>query len=1164
MANTSNTITLQVKVDGPLAQTAQIREDLVTTKQAARDVGVELTKALGSQATEKAAQGFKATAAGATQAKQAISGATTVTEAFRQRVDALDAALSRTDQLHQKLSQTTPALAQGFAQIGVELQRQADVLQRIRGPQEQYQNDLKSMFTMLSQGKITMREYTTELSKMNASRGAPMGGKVGSGDMLGDALKTQGPLGQLGAAVSKDGLGGLGQTAAIGAAVIAVKELVSGIKELADSYVEVSNEARKLVATGGDVDAVLTQQYDESIKLHSSLLQTIELTHRVQDATDEMNLTTKQQTELTESIGAAVRLTGRDLSQAEGLVNSLSFAFANGTITGRELKGIMKLYPEIADQLTTTMGHSRSELIKLANQGKVTGQMLVDSFTESGAALQEKLSNRAETSGEQWQHFKDELTLTVGKLIESSGVMTALGDILGAVGKTISFVTDLVKMQSDGWGVLTSKLGPVGEGLNTLLKPFGTAKMIFGTINDGLNAINNSISSGAIARSNAAKEYIAITDVMKQMGEQQNKNSEIAKVASAMDKLGIDQGDTKFNAGVADTFDAMKSGAKQFLDINLPEVFDQTRSKAVGLTAEFQKLKDQHTSEVMADEAHRLYNELNGINDLLEGQAKGLKGAAEKLQQYTDAQKKLHDQRVYIETHGTQSEANPSGFSSPLPESRDERDIRRGKRDATLELNNAEVSYGKTVVDLREKTLHQKDGLNDLTAAYKAGAITAKEYAEGFKALGIEEDRMTKIYKELTEPAKNFKLDMTATNALLATGKITAEQYTAEISKLMDAFAGKDFRDALDFASGKGAKSIQHVDHIAASQAPNSAEDDIASRTGSMRDRHAEFSDSLESGATVQTKAQFDALAKSQDDVLVKTMALEQEMKALGTVGENSLQGSIDEFDKLNSGQERVLANVAQFSEAARAPMRDYQAAIAAIGILMQSDAGHADEYRLKLQALTEAEKQHQQALAKVAHRNDPDAQVVDGMKAAGDEIRKQMDITAQSQKIVVQGFDDISTAITDLVTKGTTDWKGMIQSMLAEMTKLLLYRAAFALIGGGGGGAAAGVGGALAGFATGGMIAPGGHGGVDSQVVAFRKSPDETVRVTTPQQEARLRARVNGGGGDGRQPIVINNYTDPNAGMKSLDRRQGRNFINNTVQSNHKALVGTITRRQR
>lgn len=91
--------------------------------------------------------------------------------------------------------------------------------------------------------------------------------------------------------------------------------------------------------------------------------------------------------------------------------------------------------------------------------------------------------------------------------------------------------------------------------------------------------------------------------------------------------------------------------------------------------------------------------------------------------------------------------------------------------------------------------------------------------------------------------------------------------------------------------------------------------------------------------------------------------------------------------------------------------------------------------------------------------------------------------------------FSNAGQAIAGLVNKSTTwlDVLGRIAIQLAQM--------AVSQIGGPWGALLSGFLGGLPGFATGGSFKVGGAGGVDSQLVAFRASPNETVNVTKPGQ---------------------------------------------------------------
>lgn len=90
----------------------------------------------------------------------------------------------------------------------------------------------------------------------------------------------------------------------------------------------------------------------------------------------------------------------------------------------------------------------------------------------------------------------------------------------------------------------------------------------------------------------------------------------------------------------------------------------------------------------------------------------------------------------------------------------------------------------------------------------------------------------------------------------------------------------------------------------------------------------------------------------------------------------------------------------------------------------------------------------------------------------------------------------------------GSKNVKDVLKDLLGQLASMALNKTFQALLGGfagGGGGAGTGFLGTLFsglfGFARGGTIMPGGAGGIDSQLVAFRKSPNERVDITKPGQ---------------------------------------------------------------
>lgn len=120
------------------------------------------------------------------------------------------------------------------------------------------------------------------------------------------------------------------------------------------------------------------------------------------------------------------------------------------------------------------------------------------------------------------------------------------------------------------------------------------------------------------------------------------------------------------------------------------------------------------------------------------------------------------------------------------------------------------------------------------------------------------------------------------------------------------------------------------------------------------------------------------------------------------------------------------------------------------------------------------------------------------------DAVKAQiLDTSTLMTSAFVGAFSSMEDAVVSFVTTGKVDFRSMVNSMLADVTKLLLRMALIKAIGGlfpGGdfGGAAS----KIPFFATGGSFNVGGSGGTDSQLVMFRASPGERVDVRTPAQQ--------------------------------------------------------------
>jgi lambda family phage tail tape measure protein len=116
-------------------------------------------------------------------------------------------------------------------------------------------------------------------------------------------------------------------------------------------------------------------------------------------------------------------------------------------------------------------------------------------------------------------------------------------------------------------------------------------------------------------------------------------------------------------------------------------------------------------------------------------------------------------------------------------------------------------------------------------------------------------------------------------------------------------------------------------------------------------------------------------------------------------------------------------------------PKQDaYTTSVATLNGLWAEGRVTADEYRVILSKLGEELGPKIDIAAN--HFKSFNAGVYDGLMAIGDEIKN---VGSDLQQVFVTAFDGISQAITDMVVKGKADWKSLADSILGELTKILL-----------------------------------------------------------------------------------------------------------------------------
>lgn len=144
-------------------------------------------------------------------------------------------------------------------------------------------------------------------------------------------------------------------------------------------------------------------------------------------------------------------------------------------------------------------------------------------------------------------------------------------------------------------------------------------------------------------------------------------------------------------------------------------------------------------------------------------------------------------------------------------------------------------------------------------------------------------------------------------------------------------------------------------------------------------------------------------------------------------------------------------------------------------------------------------------------------------------------------ENTLVNAFHGAQDALISFITTGEINFKSFVDSILADLTRLLMNKLLISLIPGLAGGGTIPV----PGFQYGGSFKVGGSGGPDSRLVAFRASPGERVDVSRPGQTPNVNVEAP------QVHLKVINVEDQQTSLTALGSAEGEKIIINTVRKN-------------
>ncbi len=227
---------------------------------------------------------------------------------------------------------------------------------------------------------------------------------------------------------------------------------LADLRARADGYANLTAKIKLASEGGAQFVAAEAAVFEIAQRTSASLDATATLYSRMYNALKDQGAAQGEVLAMTETVNQAMAVSGATAGEAAGAITQLSQAFASGVLRGDEFNSINEQAPRLMQALANSLGITRGQLRGLAEDGKLTSDLLRRAFSgEEAKKIAEEYSQLPLTIERSLTQLDNAFTRYIGQASASTGAGAGLA-------ASIQTLADNFDVLVDGIGVLAAVL----------------------------------------------------------------------------------------------------------------------------------------------------------------------------------------------------------------------------------------------------------------------------------------------------------------------------------------------------------------------------------------------------------------------------------------------------------------------------------------------------------------------------------------------------------------------------------------------------------------------------------------------------------------------------------------------------------------------------------
>ncbi|MFW1959170.1 tape measure protein [Acinetobacter johnsonii] len=210
-----------------------------------------------------------------------------------------------------------------------------------------------------------------------------------------------------------------------------------------DAYTGMQNRLKLVTQSQEQLNLAMSDTFSIAQKTRSSWENVIQVYQRFQDNAKTLNIDMAKTAELTETVSKAVAISGASTEGANAALVQFGQSLASGVFRGEEFNSVAEQAPGLLKAIATGLGVNIGQLRAMANDGKLTSDILVDALTKSKKSVDELFAKTDVTIGQSLQLLSNEVTKFTGEAGKASGVATTLASSIQILANNLDAIAGI-------------------------------------------------------------------------------------------------------------------------------------------------------------------------------------------------------------------------------------------------------------------------------------------------------------------------------------------------------------------------------------------------------------------------------------------------------------------------------------------------------------------------------------------------------------------------------------------------------------------------------------------------------------------------------------------------------------------------------------------------